>query len=293
MTIQPPLPPQPKVTVRSVLTTVLDRERAHWSALSLSTLCGLLLPSICLLAFSPLLPPVAYLLQRWAGSSWTWRDRWASVRTWAEYGSWFVGGLCILALLADAHVWFIPGLMAWAQSAWHSIDLPGELALFPLRGTTVLARTILFLPLAPALALLYERIDPRTRADLQRVLSPSDLVPPPPPEPVPAQETPQQTTPPASPAPSDAQPSAPAQKKRPRATAGGRGNATAALEATQLTIESVLVADRGQATPLHPKKPRRKKQEKQAPSSLTPVSQEQPLLAQQRPAKINWDDVAE
>ncbi len=66
----------------------LSKEWDHLVQMPLSTLCLLVLPSVVLFALNPLLPPVAYAIQRWAGASWMWHDRWASVWTWAKQGAW-------------------------------------------------------------------------------------------------------------------------------------------------------------------------------------------------------------
>lgn len=297
---------QPPPKSKSRLHAILTQEWAHWLDIPISTLCWLLLLSVIALIMNPLLPPVAYLLQLWAGSSWAWRDRWASVRMWARQGGWCVGWLCILALLAQAHLWFFPTLIALAQNAWRTY-LPGELALSP-TGTTLLARIILFFPLAPTLTLLYERIHPRTQVDLQRVLIPSDLAKPAAPSAASGQEqaqTSQQTTAPSSPTNTTAtSPTVPATKKRSRTTQA-KSYTTPASDAEQMTIDSYLAQEQAQTTSTKPKRERttrssgtaarKKKQQdgEQATSALTPISQGETSPAQQQPETINWDDVAE
>jgi hypothetical protein len=91
---------------------------------------------------------VSLLLQFWAASS-VWRapDRWASLRTFAWLG-----------LLL-----YLPTWLFWGQIAlFWSTHLPGDFLLWPPTFGAIFVRSILALPLAPALALLLERHNPRT-----------------------------------------------------------------------------------------------------------------------------------
>lgn len=86
--------------------------------------------------------------------------------------------MATLVALAVLMAWFFPGAPALLQHAW-SAYLPGVLDLCPLDDRDLLARSFLLLPLAPALSLYYEWVDPRTEPEPRRVLTPTDLVPPP------------------------------------------------------------------------------------------------------------------
>ena len=173
--MQQPRSPSPPSSPaeKSWLTTEWD----HLDTLSPSTMGLLLVPTLLLGLVNPLLPPVAYAMQRWAGSSWAWHDRWASVRTWAKQGAWIVASLLFIAWLAAVHFLFFPALVMGVQNAWHTAHLPDtlSLALTPLNRYALVTRILLSLPLAPALSLYYERIDPRTQMQPQRVLTPADL----------------------------------------------------------------------------------------------------------------------
>lgn len=299
MIVQPQSPPQPKLNLRTWLST----EWQHLADLSIQTLALLAVPTLIGFWFNPLLPILAYALQLWAGQSWRWPARWGSVRTWARQGGWFVGPLFLIALLADAHIWFFPSLVALAQTLWRD-HLPGELGLlpYPWQYNNLFARLTLLLPLAPILALLYERIDPRTQVDPPRMLRPIDLV------------KPEASTPPAQPsAPPEpgkdqnaatstqasTSPSSPA-KKRPKTAAQTKQNATPAEEAEQLTIDSFLAPDQGQpaqptdkSTGTKPAGAAHKKKQgrNQTPAAPTKPITETPPAKQSSP--INWDDVAE
>jgi hypothetical protein len=171
--MHPPSPSQPKTTLRAAIR----QEWAHWSVMTRSTLCLFALLTLVLLLIDPLVPPLAYALQRWAGSSWRWRNRWTSIRTWAALGGWFVTMIVTVSVLADAHVWFFPTLFALAQRGWQS-TLPGVLSLSLFVRGSLFARLLIFFPLTPAVALLYERLDPRTRVLPQPVLTPDNITPP-------------------------------------------------------------------------------------------------------------------
>ncbi len=177
MSITSPLPtPQPpKLAPQTPVAS--SWRRAEWRYLStMPPVRGSILLIIwgVLLFLTPALPLAAYLLQRWAANSWQWRDRWASIWTWAKYGIGVVLGGCGVLLLAQDHVWVFPALVAIAHAWWQRVHLPGTFAVFPWVRHTILARTLLFLPLAPTLALLNEWLLPRTRVSLQRVLTPTD-----------------------------------------------------------------------------------------------------------------------
>ena len=280
--IQPQSPPKPKTTTRGRgIRAALAQEWTHWSTLPLSSFCWFALPTLVLFFVDPLLPPVAYVLQRWAGSSWAWRDRWASIRTWAEPGGWFVGILIALGVLAYAHIWFFPALVALAQGAWRAA-LPGELSLFPLARGALFARLLLFLPLAPALALLYERIDPRTSVQLRRILTPSDILPPASPEtPVPPEPTNISTPPPATP---DTHPSTPVKKKRSRST---RDKTTSTSGAEQLTIDGILKPEQTVQTETASSATRTSSRKKKKQSEhLAPT----PDASNKQPEEIDWND---
>ena len=162
-TQQPHTPSPPKNRSR------FKDEWNHWVDMPLPRFCLLVLPTLIFVLINPLLPLVAYALYLWAGASWTWRDRWASVWLWAKQGSVFVTFLIGIAWLAAAHLWFFPDVVAVLQTLWHTY-VPGELSLSPFDGHALLARSVLLLPLAPALSLFYEWIDPRTQMHLQRDL---------------------------------------------------------------------------------------------------------------------------
>lgn len=230
------------------------KEKAHWQELPLAPftwMCILVLVSLCL---SPLLPFVAYALQRWA-SAWNWRDRWASVRTLATLGIGFVCCLVVLALLDQMHFWLVPPIVSRMQNVWQT-HLPGDLSLSPFDLHALAARLALLLPLAPGLALVYEYLDPRTRTQPRRILLQADLVPTPlppaasvpptglasPPEAKPASAA---SAPPEQPAPPPTRKSVPPAKKpqplhRKKLQPGAPASAANAVE--QMTIDSFLTA---------------------------------------------------
>lgn len=260
----------------------LKAEWDHWVDLPLFSFCLFFLLSIILFPINPLLPLASYAIQLWAGSSWTWRDRWASVWVWAKQGAAFVGLVAAIMWLASAHVWFIAELVAALQTFWR-MHLPGEFSLSPLEADALLARSLLLLPLAPALALLYEWMAPRTRMHLQRVLTAADFVPPPRPTPVPP------------PAPANAAAPAPQtsthvrrpasrlpKKEKPAKPTSTRQHADNAPRAKQMTIESMLPTE-------HIQTPSAKPAQTTAPRT-TPNPQG---TNENETAHINWDDVAE
>jgi len=317
MIMQPQSPPKP--TLRSWLTTEWD----HLVDLPTPTLVQLGVFSIILIWFNPLLPFAGYGLQLWAAQSWQWPSRWASIRAAARQGGWFVAWLCILAVLADAHIWFFPTLANLAQTLWHAVHLPGDLGIVPFKNDLV-ARCVLLLPLAPVAARLYERINPRTQIDPRRRLLPADLVkptgappaqqqsPPPPaalssaPEEVKKQD--QTTT--ASSA-QESKPAAPEEQKKrqPRSTQTTRQKPPHEPEAEQLTIDSFLATspDQAQQDQQPPKTSgtrstgssktpgARKKKQAATPTntSTTEETPSPPPATQKQPEVINWDDVAE
>jgi len=307
MIVQPQSPPQRKPDLRSFLST----QWQHLADMSLSTLAWLSLPTLITFWFNPFLPVLAYALQLWAGQSWQWQARWGSIRMWARQGGWFVGTLVAFGVLADAHVWFFPALVALVQLAWHD-HFPGELGLlpFPWQGNNLFARITLLLPLSPALALLYERIDPRTQVDPPRMLRPIDLV------------KPKTNTPPAQPsAPPQAEedqdraakaeastpPSAASKRPRTAQTKPHSSSAQEPRDLEQLTIDSFLAPDQGKADAQKPKAERTPQPSRAQPSRAAQrkkmPGREQVQAAPTEPATstpkakpedpINWDDVAE
>lgn len=263
----PPLPPPaPPLTLKQRLS----REVWHWADLPPQRFALLVLPIGPLVFLSPLLPIVAYVLWLWASSSWDWRDRWASIGALARWGGVFVGAVLLFAALSNAQVWILPQLTAALQAFW-SAHLPGDLSLSPLREPSLVAHTLLLLPLAPALALYFERVDPRTRVQHRRILTARDLVGP---KPKAKQEaTPQESTTRAKP--------------KPTTKAAQRGSAKQPSEnpsapPEQITIESYLASDKVQARPgpVRPSRQAAKKQQAATPPSA-PTKQ------------IDWNDVAE
>ena len=279
----------------------------------------LILPTLLVGLVNPLLPLVAYGMQRWAGASWTWRDRWASVWTWAKQGAWLVAILLLIAWLAAVHFLFFPALVAVLQNAWHTAHLPDDLSLSltPMNRYALVTRILLFLPLAPALSLYYERVDSRTPMHLQRVLTTADLASPPPSPPVapPASttttahndaSTPDQATTPtqtnvpptttAQPVRSKTAPTKPQQKDK----------KTKIIE--QMTIDSVLAPQQEASSastpvPITPSTPPQETGTKKGTRRRTTahiVTQDIPATTQEippaQPGLIHvpdWDDVAE
>ena len=279
---QPPLP-QPALPL--TLKQRLTREYRHWADLPPQRFALLVLP-ICLLVFvAPPLPFVAYALWLWASSSWAWRDRWASIGALARRGGVFVALVLLFAALSSAQVWILPLLSATLQAFWRA-HLPGELSLMPLTEPSVLARTLLLLPLAPALALYFEYIDPRTRVQQQRILTARDLAPK---NPRARQD--------ASPSAQKAVPQEPAARAQPKPKAkqdAPREEAAQPKESPppppeQITIDSYLASDtdQAQARPAPPSRPPAQKRQEPAPKAETPASTPAP------PPQIDWNDVAE
>jgi hypothetical protein len=268
----PPSRQLPQQPAPLTLKARLMREYRHWEEMPGSRLCLLLLPSILLLVIAPLLPLAACALWWWAAHSWDWRDRWTSVRSWAKQGGAVVALVFIFAGLSSAQVWVLPQITATLQVFWHA-HLGGDLSFSPTDLDGLRARALLFLPLAPALALLYEWIDPRTQVLLQRILTPADVAEP---TPAPQAEPAQETAPP------------PARKKAaatPKAKAATPPRKRTRKRAQQTTIESFLAPDPAQATPSSPSQ-----QATSQPTALSPSSQAQPSPPAAKP--INWDDVA-
>jgi len=269
----PPPQPAPPLTLKARL----KNESRHWADMP-ATRFGLLVLPICVLVYlDPPLPFVAYTLWLWASSSWAWRDRWASIGALARRGGVFVGVVLLYAVLSSAQVWILPQLTATLRAFWLA-HLPGDLSLSPLDPSLV-ARILLLLPLAPALALYFERIDPRTRVQHRRILTPRDLVEPKPKaqpaaEPTAQEAEPQQLTARAKP--------------KPTAKAAPRGPAKQHSESPppeQITIESYLTSDKdkAQVRPAPPSRPPAKKQKAEKVETPPPA-----------PAKqIDWNDVAE
>ena len=239
---------------------LLKEEWHHLVALGPLRFGLLVLLSILLFVVSPLLPIAASLLWRWAAHSWTWRNRWASVTFWAKQGGLLVALILVYAALSATRVWILPGLTAMLQAWWHA-HLLGDLSLSPSDPDALLARTLLWLPLAPALAVLYEYVDPRTRVQPQRVLTPADLAEP--------------TQQAAAPPPSPKRPPARAKERTARsAPAPERKRKRNSEPPRQMTIERFL-----SPTPAAP-----------------PVGKMREQPAETQPPSvpdIDWDDVAE
>lgn len=272
----PPLPQPAPLTLKARLT----REAWHWSNLSWRRFVGLLLPTCVLVFLDPPLPVVAYALWLWASSSWDWRDHWSSIGALAWRGGMFVGLVLLVAVLSSAQVWIFPDLVGALQALW-SAHLPGELSLIPLFKTSLLARILLLLPLAPALALYYERVDPRTRVQEQRILTARDMQPKPPKVKQDAAPTAQETTP-QEPAkgvkPKTSTKAAPREPAKPHSE-------SPPAPPEQITIEGFLASDPSPAKPASPDQASNKRQES-APKAETPA--QDPFKKQ-----IDWKDVAE
>jgi len=277
---QPRTPSPPSSPAeKSWLTTEWD----HLDQMSLPTMGLLFVPSLLLCLVNPLLPVAAYVLQHWARASWTWRDRWASIQTWAKQGTVSVAILVLLAWLASAHMVFVSALVAGLQVAWLTAHLPGTLSLSLLDGHALVARSLLSLPLAPALSLYYERIDPRTQMQPQRVLTPADLA---------ALTQPPPVSPPASPhTATQEQATTPPKAKRRKTSSTKKQPQATATPTEQMTIDSVLVPDQAQEPP--PSVPQR--------GTKTPTDAQHTSTGtitthntdQKPPDDIDWDDVAE
>ncbi len=260
--LAPPNQQQPAFPPPHERNIWLAREWRHWKHLPLLTFALLLLLSTLLVVIAPLLPCAAYALWLWAAYSWEWRDRWTSIRVWAKKGSWLVTLLMAVAVLGVAHVWLVPEIIADVQAVWQA-HLPGTLSLSPLALDALVARTLLLLPLAPALALCYERLDPRTCVRPRRILTPADLVAPTP------RKTPDPASPPAQKARATASPAPPAPTSK---TRSAKPRSTRP-PLQQTTIESVLAADTAQTAQPPP----------------TPAPETHPPAGK----RINWDEVAE
>ena len=265
----------------------LPTEWDHLDTLSPSTMGLLFVPTVLLGLLNPLLPIAAYAMQRWAGSSWTWRDRWASIQAWAKQGTVLVAILVLLAWLAAVHFLFFPALVAGVQNAWYTAHLPGILSLSPLDGHALGARSLLSLPLAPALSLYYERIDPRTQLHPQRVLTPADLA---------ALTHPQPVAPPASThttTQDQATPPPKAKRRKTSSTKTKKQPPTTTTSTEQMTVESVLVPDQAQKpTPAASRRGTKTRTDAHhtSPGTITTHTTDQ------KPPDdddIDWDDVAE
>jgi hypothetical protein len=266
---------------RQTLRSLLKEEWHHLEDMDPLRLCLLFLPTIVILCIDPLLPLAAYTLQLWASLSWDWRDRWASVTFWAKQGSGFVTLLLIYTLLDVTHVWIIPDVTAMIQALWHTV-LPGIVSLDPLDERALLARSLLLLPLAPALALLYERINPRTRVQNLRVLTPADLVEP--------SASPKKKAPTTSSQvahqdqPGQVSTNAPAsQAKTPKPK-----HKNTSPPAQQMAIESFLSTAPTPSPPSSPKEAETPEPEQKKVKPFLPPSPAKPPAS-----SINWDDVAE
>lgn len=114
----------------------------------------LILLGLLALAFliGPVVLVLAWLLQRWAAAeSWHARDRWASIGGFA-----LVFGIIALICLSSL-VLPIPLLAVGLSSLWHHFPLLGESPL-----STLIVRWMAALPLAPALTIGLEVVQPRT-----------------------------------------------------------------------------------------------------------------------------------
>ena len=265
----------------------LPTEWNHLDQMPLSTMSLLFVPTVLLGLLNPLLPIAAYAMQRWAGSSWTWRDRWASIQAWAKQGTVLVAILVLLAWLAAVHFLFFPALVAGVQNAWYTAHLPGILSLSPLDGHALGARSLLSLPLAPALSLYYERIDPRTQLHPQRVLTPADLA---------ALTHPQPVAPPASThttTQDQATPPPKAKRRKTSSTKTKKQPPTTTTSTEQMTVESVLVPDQAhKPTPSASRRGTKTRTDAHHTSTGTITTH----TTDQKPPDdddIDWDDVAE
>ena len=283
---QPQPPPLPQPAPPLTLKARLMREAHHWADLSWLRFALLALPIGMSVFMTPLLLITAYALWVWAGSSWAWRDRWASIWALARRGGVFMALVLFVATLSSAQVWIFPQLTATLQNAW-SAHLPGELSLSPLDGRfSIVARTLLLLPLAPALALYFEKVNPRTRVQQQRILTVRDLAPKKPKQdatPTAQKAAPQEPTARAKPKPKPK----PTAKAAPREEAAQHSESPPPPPPEQITIEGFLASDQDQAParPAPPTRPPAKK--RQAEKAETPAPAPAPAT------QIDWNDVAE
>lgn len=263
-----PLRPAPPRTFKARLAG----EYRHWNDMTTLTFVLLLLPSVLLLYVDPLLPIAAYALWLWVSSSWAWRDRWASIWALARRGGMFVGLVLICAALSSAQVWIFPDVTAALRAFWRAY-LPGDLSLSPLDGPSLVARTLLLLPLAPLLACYYERVDPRTRVQPQRILTARDIEP--------KKPTVKQ----------DAASQEPTARAKPKSTAKAAPREPAKQHSesppppAQITIEGYLASDKD-PVPARPAPSPRQKQK--AAQAETPAPTPDPFKKH-----IDWNDVAE
>ncbi len=229
---------------------------------------------------TPLLPITAYALWLWASSSWTWRDRWASIWALAWRGGAFVALVFLVSLLSSTQAWVFPQLTATLQNAW-SAHMPGELSLSPFDGRySLVARTLLLLPLAPALALYFEKVDSRTQVQQQRILTAHDMAPKQPKAKQDAAST-MQGTPrqePTARVKLDSKPAVETTRREP----GKQHSEGEPSLVEQITIESYLASNKDQtrAKPVPPRQRTTKKQKAETPAP-----------APSNP--IDWNDVAE
>ena len=277
---QPQPPPLPQPVPPLTFKARLMREAWHWSNLSWRRFVGLLLPTCVLVFLDPPLPVVAYALWLWASSSWNWRDHWSSVGALARRGGVFVGVVLLVAVLSSAQVWIFPDLVGALQAFW-SAHLPGELSLIPLFKTSLLARILLLLPLAPALTLYFERVDPRTRVQEQRILTARDM------QPKPAKAKPD--TPPAPQEPAKAaQPKPKSSAKAAPREPAKQHSERPAQPAEQITIEGYLALNTDQANAKPAPPPRQATTKQKATPDETPAPMADPFKKH-----IDWNDVAE
>jgi hypothetical protein len=264
------IPPQPDRHPPSLLT----REWQHWLTMPMLPFSLLLLSTLLVFVLNPLLPIVAYMVWQWAAGSWAWRDRWTSIWTWAKQGTTFVALVLLIGSLSTAHVWLFPALTDMLQAWWHA-HLIGDLSLWPINRDSLFARTLLLLPLAPALALVNEWIDPRTTVQPQRILLSTDRE-----ELKREQEPPQELSSPslATSAPKPSTPSSSAGTEKPRIRQKKKQEPP-----QQRTIDSFLTAETSSPPPSSPSTPTQTPQPE--PPSTSPSSPST--------AHFDWNDVAE
>lgn len=273
---QNPPPPLQQPVSPLTLKQRIAREAFHWADLSWLRFALLVAPILPLIYLDPLLPPVAYALWLWASSSWAWRDHWASIRGLARRGGIFVALMLLYATLSNAQVWILPQLTATLQNAWNA-HLPGDLSLSPFDGRySLVVRMLLLLPLAPALTLYFERVDPRTHVQQQRILTARDLEPKKPSAKQNTSSSPQEVPPKES--VTRVRPK-PITKAAPRERTRKQSEYPPPPE--QITIDSSLASHKNQTQASHT--PRRQATSKQKVETPAPAPSNQ----------FDWNDVAE
>lgn len=130
---------------------------------------ALIPPGVIFFLYIGPLPWLAYELQHWAaGSSWDWKDRWASVRGAAVFF------ILLVVLMGASLILPAPFIYQPLSDAWQHLSLLGAFSLWPLLPAPILVRWLLALPLAPALALMLEHLSPAASHSLTRVLQPHE-----------------------------------------------------------------------------------------------------------------------